>query len=212
MRAMNARKYWNRHAARYDRSMRVFGGPMPRALDLTAEAVRGAEHVLEIAAGTGLVTERIAPVAARVTATDYAEGMVAALRSRVERAGLGNVTCLLADVHALPFPPGTFDAVVAANVLHLLPDMDGALAAMVRAVRPGGVVVVPTFCHAETRLGGVVSRLLGLTGFPGARRLTVAGLVAVVEAAGVRVTTVETIPGVFALGFVAGRTRDQSST
>jgi threonine dehydrogenase-like Zn-dependent dehydrogenase len=88
----------------------------------------------------------------------------------------------------------------------------GALAAMVRAVRPGGVVVVPTFCHAETRLGGVVSRLLGLTGFPGARRLTVAGLVAAVEAAGVTVTTVETIPGVFALGFVAGRTRDQSST
>jgi phosphatidylethanolamine/phosphatidyl-N-methylethanolamine N-methyltransferase len=209
---MNARDYWNRHAARYDTSMRLFGGPMPRALDLTAEAVRGAEHVLEIAAGTGLVTERIARVAARVTATDYAEGMVEALRARVERAGLANVTCMQADVHALPFAPGTFDAVVAANVLHLLPDLAGALAAMVRAVRPGGVVVVPTFCHAETRLGGVVSRLLGLTGFPGARRLTVAELVAAVEAAGVSVTTVETIPGVFALGFVAGRTPVQSST
>jgi phosphatidylethanolamine/phosphatidyl-N-methylethanolamine N-methyltransferase len=209
---MNARDYWNRNAARYDTSMRLFGGPMPRALDLTAEAVRGAEHVLEIAAGTGLVTERIARVAAGVTATDYAEGMVEALRARVERAGLANVTCLQADVHALPFAPGAFDAVVAANVLHLLPDMAGALAAMVRAVRPGGVVVVPTFCHAETRLGGIVSRLLGLTGFPGARRLTVAELVAAVEAAGVSVMNVEMIPGVFALGFVAGRTPVQSST
>ena len=33
-----------------------------------------------------------------------------------------------------------------------------------------------------------------------------------VGAAGVRVSTVETIPGVFALGFVAGRTPVQSST
>jgi phosphatidylethanolamine/phosphatidyl-N-methylethanolamine N-methyltransferase len=41
------RAYWERHAKRYDASLRILGRPMPRMLELTVEAVRGAEVVLE---------------------------------------------------------------------------------------------------------------------------------------------------------------------
>jgi hypothetical protein len=50
------RDYWDRHARNYDRSMAIFGGPIPRMVDLAADAVRGSARVLEVAAGTGLVT------------------------------------------------------------------------------------------------------------------------------------------------------------
>ena len=49
---MNARdrKYWERHAHRYDRSLRVLNKSIPRLLELVAAAVRGS-RVLEVAAG-----------------------------------------------------------------------------------------------------------------------------------------------------------------
>jgi ubiquinone/menaquinone biosynthesis C-methylase UbiE len=50
------REYWDKHAKNYDRSMSLLGRPMPRMVELACEATRGLGSVLEVAAGTGLVT------------------------------------------------------------------------------------------------------------------------------------------------------------
>ncbi len=203
-RGAKGRDYWDRHAKNYDRSMAVLGGPIPRMVALAAEAVRGSARVLEVAAGTGLVTTALARSALEVTATDYASAMVAALEVRVRGEGLTNVLCEQADVYALRFEPASFDAVVAANVLHLVPDLDGALAALVRMLKPGGRLVVPTYCHDETALSWIVSRLLAITGFPGHRRFNTRRLRAALEAAGVQVTRAETLSGVIPIEYVDG--------
>ncbi len=196
--------YWDKHAKNYDRSMALLGGPIPRMVELAGEAVRGLERVLEVAAGTGLVTPALAAGAGEVVATDYSPEMVSALERRVRDAKVTNVRCGQADLYALRFDDGTFDAVVAANVLHLVPDLPGALAALRRVVKPGGRIVVPTFCHDETALSWVVSRALAVTGFPGHRRFTAKSLRQAVEDAGVTVTRMETLPGVIPIGYVDG--------
>jgi phosphatidylethanolamine/phosphatidyl-N-methylethanolamine N-methyltransferase len=197
--------FWERHAARYDRSMKLLGRPMARALSLTAEAVAGASAVLEVAAGTGLFAAAIAPRVGRLVATDYAEAMVALLRERVAALGLANVECERADIYALRFPPGSFDAVVAANVLHLVPDLPAALAALRRALRPDGRLVAPTFCHDETPLSWLASRAAALGGFPAHRRFSAGSLRRALEEAGLVVERTETVPGLFPIGFVQGR-------
>lgn len=196
--------YWDKHAKNYDRSMALLGGPIPRMVELAGEAIRGLGRVLEVAAGTGLVTPALAAGAEEVIATDYSAAMVAALERRVRDAWLANVRCEHADLYSLRFDDGTFDAVVAANVLHLVPDLPGALAALRRVLKPGGRVVVPTFCHDETALSWVVSRALAVTGFPGHRRFTAKSLRQAVEDAGIRVTRTETLPGLIPIGYVQG--------
>jgi ubiquinone/menaquinone biosynthesis C-methylase UbiE len=198
------RKYWDKHAKNYDRSMALLGRPLPRMVELAGEATRGLGRVLEVAAGTGLVTSALAAAAKEVVATDYSAAMVAALERRVQDGSMTNVRCGQADVYALQFDDGAFDAVVAANVLHLVPDLPGALAALRRVMKSGGTVVVPTFCHDETAISWVVSRALAVTGFPGYRRFTVKSLRQEVEAAGVRVTRTETLPGLIPIGYVEG--------
>lgn len=200
------KRYWERHAQKYDLSMRLIGKPMPRMVELAAEAVRGAGKVLEVAAGTGLVTEAIARSAEHVIATDYAEAMVEMLRARVQSAGVANVTCQQADLFALPFESGSFDAVVAANVLHLVPDLDAAIASLRRVVRPGGKLVVPTFCHDETTFSAILSRVLGITGFPGHRRFTSSSLQRALEDREVRIVRCEVIAGPFPIAHVEGTT------
>lgn len=197
------RSYWDKHAKHYDRSMSFLGRPIRRMVELAGEGTRGLGRVLEVAAGTGLVTPALANGAA-VIATDYSAAMVATLEQRVRNARIANVRCEQADLYALRFDDESFDAVVAANVLHLVPDLPGALAALCRVVRRGGRIIVPTYCHDETALSWVVSRALALTGFPGHRRFTATSLRQAVEDAGIRVTRIETLPGLIPIGYVEG--------
>ena len=197
------RSYWERHAKNYDLSMAILGGPIPTMVALAAEAVRDA-RVLEVAAGTGLVTVALARTAREVVATDYAAAMVDAVESRIRTEGLANVQCEQADLHALRFETGSFDAVVAANVLHLVPDLPNALAAMRRMLRPGGRLVVPTYCHDQTAFSWALSRVLAVTGFPGHRRFTSRSLQAALETGGLTISRAETLPGVIPIAYAEG--------
>lgn len=201
---MSDRDYWERHARNYDRSMVLLGGPMKRTVELCAESVRGCDRVLEVAAGTGLVTTAIARVAREVVATDYATAMVGRLERRVREAGLANVRCEQADLYDLRYEAGAFDAIVATNVLHLVPDLEGAFAALRRVLRPGGRLVTATYCHDQNVVSGALSRLLALTRFPGHRRFRMRSLRAALEASGLRVTHAELVRGLVPIGVVVG--------
>lgn len=200
----DGRAYWGRHAKHYDLAMALLGGPIPKMADLAGAAVRGLPQVLEIGAGTGLVTPALARNALEVLATDYSAEMVTLLEQRVRKAGLTNVRCEQADVYELRFDASSFDAVVATNVLHLVRDLPGALAALRKVLKPGGRLIVPTYCHRETTLSRSVSRLLAVTGFPGRRRFTTASLRQSLETAGLRVVDSETLPGVIPIGYISG--------
>jgi len=198
----DGRRYWDRNARRYDRSLSLLGRPFPRMLALIVEEIRGAALVLEVGAGTGQVTTAIAGVATKVVATDYSAAMVERLRSRVTSVGLTNVDCRTGDLYTLDFPPASFDAVVAANVLHLVPDVPRALAALKSVLRAGGRLITPTFCHAETwpaRLASAIS----LTGFPAQRRFTADSLAKTIESTGAEILMHETIPGLIPIAFVS---------
>ncbi len=76
------------------------------------------------------------PAGCHLTLTDLSEGMVEAVR--VKFAGRGHVTVLRADISHVPFPDGAFDAVIANHMLYHVPDLDGALSEVARALKPGG--------------------------------------------------------------------------
>ena len=198
------RNFWERKAPQYDRVAKgLFGRPLPHVLELTANGVSGADSVLEVAAGTGLMTAVIAPRVRRVVATDYADNMLAILAERMKTAGISNVESAHRDIYALGYPSGSFDVVVAGNVLHLVPDLERALDALCHVLRPGGKLITPTFVHDETRTSWLVSRLLvTLMGQPMHRRFTAASLRQSLERRRLRVTREETIPGVIPIAYV----------
>jgi phosphatidylethanolamine/phosphatidyl-N-methylethanolamine N-methyltransferase len=196
--------FWQRKAPQYDRVAKgLFGRPLTRVLELTANDVASGDTVLEVAAGTGLITAVIAPRVRRVVATDYADNMLAILRERMKAAGISNVEPARRNIYDLGYPAASFDIVVAGNVLHLVPDLERALDALRHVLRPGGKLIAPTFVHDETRLSWVVSRLLvTLLGQPMSRRFTATSLRQALEQRGFRVTRAETIPGLIPVAYV----------
>ena len=95
--------------------------------------------------------------------------------------------------------------VVAANVLHIVPDLPGALDALKRMLKPGGLLLAPTFCHNETRFSRLISRLLAVTSFPGQRRFTASSLAAAVAKSDLAIVRTEMVPGLIPIGYVESR-------
>ena len=98
--------------------------------------------VLEVGAGTGHYTVRVARRAARVVALDGAPHMVDYVRARAEREGLANVE---AGGGRLPDgieATGPFDGVVCLGVLGYVEDLEGSLRALAGRLRPGGWAVL----------------------------------------------------------------------
>jgi SAM-dependent methyltransferase len=95
-------------------------------------------RVLEVGCGWGDLAESIArETGAQVVATDLSPHMV-------ELARAGGLDAQVADVQALPYADGSFDAAVAAWMLYHVPALDRGLAELARVLRPGGRLVVAT--------------------------------------------------------------------
>lgn len=113
----------------------------PFANDIARRVVaRRPKRVLETAAGTGAVTRRLAadlPADATITATDLNQPMLdrAAAVVGTSRA----IEWRQADATKLPFPDGSFDAVVCQFGMMFMPDKAAAFHEARRVLRDGGV-------------------------------------------------------------------------
>jgi ubiquinone/menaquinone biosynthesis C-methylase UbiE len=124
--------------ALYDRYL----GPMlftGYAEDLARRAAALASaHVLETAAGTGVVTRALArtlPPEVEITATDLNQTL---LDFAAAQPGAERVVWRQADAQALPFPAGSFDAVLCQFGVMFFPNRTTAYSETRRVLKPGG--------------------------------------------------------------------------
>jgi demethylmenaquinone methyltransferase/2-methoxy-6-polyprenyl-1,4-benzoquinol methylase len=98
----------------------------------------GTDPVLDVAAGTGLVTRelRTRDRARTVVALDQSAQMLARAASRAD----GRTYPVLGRAERLPFPDATFDALTVTYLLRYVDDPAATVAELCRVVRPGGTV------------------------------------------------------------------------
>lgn len=145
--------FWDRAAIFYDLFGYIYNGKVNKRLcAAVSELIGGGDSVLECACGTGMISAAAAPKCRELTATDYSEGMLKLAKRRLRR--FDNAKVCFADITKLDFDDESFDAVIAANVIHLLDEPRSALGELARVCKRGGKLIIPTYIGREGSKSG----------------------------------------------------------
>ena len=122
--------------------------------------VKPGEAVLDLAAGTGDITLRLAKrmrgkgagadIEGRLVSSDINAAMLKIGEERLANKGwLKNLEFVIANAEALPFADNSFDLITMAFGLRNVTHQDKALAEMARVLKPGGRVLVLEFSRPK---------------------------------------------------------------
>ena len=71
------------------------------------------------------------------------------------------------DMFSLPYAGNSFDVVIVSNALHIVSQPEKSLREIKRVLKDDGVLIAPTFTHAENSLRGrIKAYFMRLAGFP----------------------------------------------
>ena len=142
--------FWDKVAGAYDIFVNVINRKTHQKLKrIVSSLIEPDNTVLECACGTGLLSAVIAPKCRQLTATDYSEKMLN--KAKKNCAVFQNITFSKADITALSYPDGSFDKVVAGNVIHLLDNPMTALSELNRVCKDGGMLIIPTYINKDDK-------------------------------------------------------------
>nr|WP_326166154.1 class I SAM-dependent methyltransferase [uncultured Oscillibacter sp.] len=200
------RSFWDRWAPFYDLVQWTDRRANTAAAARAAELIPAGADVLDCAAGTGRFSLAAAERAASVLCTDLSEAMLKRAERKARRRGLSHLRFARRDVRALPDPDGRFDAVIAANVLHLLPEPEAAVRELWRVTAPGGWLILPTYLQGKvgTAYGSMIRIYQGV-GFHYEHAFTPETYRMFLERLGLGRVTVEVIPGRLPVGLAVLR-------
>lgn len=150
-RAILAAEYFRNNAARWSeiRSLYVSEAEVEAAL-IDVAGNQKIDDFLDIGTGTGRVLEIMASKVGRGIGIDLSREMLQLARTNLERANCRNCQVRQGDMYNLHLPVGSFDLVVAHQLLHYADEPCLVIEEAARALKPGGRLVVVDFNrHAE---------------------------------------------------------------
>lgn len=142
-------RFWTMFAPIYVRQPVVDEASYQRKLKETRERFPENAQVLELGCGTGSTALAHAPYAGHIIATDFAQGMIAQAEKKRRRARVKNVEFRVGTAEGLDFPPESFDAVLALNLLHLVADPAAILRDIAEVLKPGGFLAASTMAMGD---------------------------------------------------------------
>lgn len=117
-------RFWDRMADGYAKKPVPDEAVYQKKLAVTRDALTPDMDVFEFGCGTGSTAIALAPHVKHIRATDISARMIEIARDKAEAAGVANVTFEQAGIDDLDVPDGTYDAVLAHSILHLVEDRD----------------------------------------------------------------------------------------
>lgn len=165
MNTIDDARFWDRVARKYAADPIKDLSGYERSVARIRSYLVPTDSVFELGCGTGTTALTLAPLITQIVATDFSNEMITIAREKATAADCSNADFTVATGNRLPSADGAFDAALALNVLHLLPDRAEVLAEVRRILRPGGLFISKTPCLDEMniliRLAIPIARMLG---------------------------------------------------
>ena len=162
MRKTDNKAFWQRMAKLYAPFMKGSDRLYAAICDRIRAGLKRDMNILELACGSGQLSLRLSTHVQLWEATDFSENMI---REAKKKSCSGRLHFSVQDATNLPYADSSFDAVVIANALHIMPNPERALSEIRRVLKPGGLWYAPTDVHGTAAGVRRRTRLLSLAGF-----------------------------------------------
>jgi len=149
--------FWDQSASNYDNTEEKFEFIHRRSRENTKRYLKDTDIVLDYGCGTGTTACEVSSLVKSVRAIDISTGMIEIAKGKAATGGVVNVNLEKADIFDEEFENGSFDVVLAFNMLHTVPDPESVVQRTVELLKPGGLFISVTPC-----LGGKKSALVSL--------------------------------------------------
>jgi ubiquinone/menaquinone biosynthesis C-methylase UbiE len=141
--------FWDKRAEKYAQRPVADQETYYKKLEITRTYFQNDSEVLEIGCGTGSTALVHAPYVKHILATDISPAMINIARDKAEASQIDNVSFEVQAVAGHEIKPSFYDVIIAHNLLHLLEDLQAAIAAAHRGLKLGGVFITSTACVGD---------------------------------------------------------------
>ena len=149
-------KFWDQSAGNYDKTEARFEYIHSRSRENTKKYLKDTDVVLDYGCGTGTVACEFSGLVNSVRAIDISSGMIELAKGKASIGGVVNVDFEQTDIFDEKFENGSFDVVLAFNMLHTVPDPQNVVQRTYELLKPEGLFISVTPCLAG-RLSFLVS-------------------------------------------------------
>ena len=134
-------RHWSKFADRMDDINAYVIGSRNMALILGKVAEqKKLGMTLEMGCGTGIYSQVIAAQATKLVCTDWSDQMLVVAQKKLQ--SLDQVTVEKANCFDLPYLEQSFNTVFSANMLHIIPTPEKAVAQARKVLKPGGRIIL----------------------------------------------------------------------
>jgi len=156
-------KFWDRIASKFDRieqndiSYKIF-------IEKARDYINADDVILDFGCGTGLICNEIAGNVRNIQAIDISTKMIEISKAKVSECKIQNIDFARTTIFDEKFNVGSFDAIIAFNIFHLLDEPQKHFQRLHQLLKPGGLIISSTPCMSEAHVLNIVLKLFSFIG------------------------------------------------
>ena len=156
-------KFWDRIASKYDR---IEQSDIAYAIfiEKVRTYLKADDMIMDFGCGTGLVCNEIAGNVGFVHAIDISTKMIDICKFKASERNIQNIDFARTTIFDEKFRIGSFDAIIAFNIFHLLDEPHKYIQRIYQILKPGGFILSSTPCMSEASLLKNVLKFFSLLG------------------------------------------------
>ncbi|MFN8256478.1 MAG: class I SAM-dependent methyltransferase [Bacteroidales bacterium] len=141
-------KFWNRIASKYDR-IEQNDIAYPIFIEKAKSFLKANDTIIDFGCGTGLICNKIAGNVGFIQAIDISAKMIEISKNKASEHKIRNIEFERTTLFDEKLKEGSFDAVIAFNIFHLLEEPHTYILRINRLLKPGGLILSATPCMSE---------------------------------------------------------------
>jgi ubiquinone/menaquinone biosynthesis C-methylase UbiE len=134
-------EFWDRSADNYDKTEQRFEHIHRKSRENARKHLKGNDIVLDYGCGTGATTCELASQVKEIQAIDISSKMIEAANEKAVASNIENVSFVRTDIFDEKFKEESFDAILAFNMLHTIPNPWDAVKRVHELLKPGGLFI-----------------------------------------------------------------------